>query len=126
FADELKARESAVDILINNAGIYQCPEWETTDGFEMQFGTNHLGPFLLTLTLLPLLQSAPVARIVNVASGYHEIGKIHFDNINLKNGAYDPEKAYCQSKLAMVLCTREMARRLGTESNVKCYALNPG
>ncbi|CAG2173023.1 unnamed protein product, partial [Oppiella nova] len=126
FASQVMEREAIVDILINNAGIYQCPEWETVDGFEMQFGTNHLGPFLLTLTLLPLLRKAPKARVVNVASGFYEIGKIYFDNINLRNGKYDPQTAYCQSKLAMVMCTREMAKRLGNKSNVTVYVLNPG
>ncbi|CAG2115308.1 unnamed protein product, partial [Medioppia subpectinata] len=126
FADELKARESAVDILINNAGIYNCPEWQTADGFEMQFGTNHLGPFLLTQTLLPMLKAAPVARIVNVTSMRYALGMIHFDNINLRNGAYDPSMAYDQSKLAVLLCTRELAKRMGADSSVTCYAVNPG
>ncbi|CAG2109577.1 unnamed protein product, partial [Medioppia subpectinata] len=126
FADELKARESAVDILINNAGVMACPEWQTTDGFEMQFGTNYLGPFLLTKLLLPQLKRAQLARIVNVSSSMHAIGRINFDNINLRNGVYDPTLAYGQSKLAVVLSTRELARRLGPESSVTCYVLNPG
>ncbi|CAG2100595.1 unnamed protein product [Medioppia subpectinata] len=126
FADKLKARESAVDKLINNAGIYNCPEWQTADGFEMQFGTNHLGPFLLTQTLLPMLKAAPVARIVNVTSMRYALGMIHFDNINLRNGAYDPNAAYDQSKLAVLLCTRELAKRMGADSSVTCYAVNPG
>ncbi|XP_054152565.1 retinol dehydrogenase 13-like [Oppia nitens] len=127
FASELKERESVIDILINNAGIMACPEWKTKDGFEMQFGTNYLGPFLLNMLLLPQLkQSSGVARIVNVSSSMHAVGRIKFDNLNLVNGAYNPTRAYGQSKLAVVLATREMARRLGPKSTVNCYVLNPG
>ncbi|XP_054152563.1 retinol dehydrogenase 11-like [Oppia nitens] len=126
FACDLKEREPVIDILINNAGIMMCPESKTTEGFEMQFGSNYLGPFLLTLLLLPHLRQSTRARVINVSSSYHKVGKIHFDNIMLANGAYDPTDAYTQSKLAQVLATREMARRLGDDSTVMCYALNPG
>ncbi|XP_054152564.1 retinol dehydrogenase 11-like [Oppia nitens] len=126
FACDLKEREPVIDILINNAGIMMCPESKTTDGFEMQFGSNYLGPFLLTLLLLPHIRQSTRARVVNVSSAYHKVGKIHFDNIMLANGAYDPADAYGQSKLAQVLATREMARRLGEGSTVTCYALHPG
>ncbi|CAG2173285.1 unnamed protein product [Oppiella nova] len=126
FANEMEEREPIIDILVNNAGIMMCPEWQTTDGFEMQFGTNYLGPFLLTLTLLPQLQRAPKARVVSVSAKYYEVGKLYFDNLNLRNGKYDPTRAYAQSKLAQVLFTRELSRRLGQGSTVTCYALHPG
>lgn len=85
------------------------------------------GHFLLTLSLLPLLESAPKARVVTVASLGHSIGRIHFSNINLRNGAYRPLKAYNQSKLANVLFTRELARRLALrKSSVTTYCLHPG
>ncbi|XP_054152572.1 retinol dehydrogenase 12-like [Oppia nitens] len=126
FAADLANREKRLDILVNNAGVFACPEWKTEDGFEMQFGTNHLGSFLLTLSLTPLLKQSPSARIVNVSSAAHMIGHIDFDNINQRNGIYTPMKAYAHSKLANVLFTRELAKRLGPNSTVRVYALNPG
>ncbi|CAG2111039.1 unnamed protein product, partial [Medioppia subpectinata] len=123
--EELSDLETKVDILINNAGVMACPEWQTEDGFEMQFGTNHLGHFLLTMHLLPLLRSSPAARIINVSSSMHLMGEINLDNINLQHGVYDPTKAYAQSKLANVLFTRELAKRLD-KTNVNIYSLNPG
>ncbi|CAG2114649.1 unnamed protein product, partial [Medioppia subpectinata] len=130
FVTEITKRETKVDILINNAGITFTPEWATADGFEMAFGTNHLGHYLLTLSLLPLMKQSVgtgrPARVVHVSSGLHKSGKIHVENINLRNGAYEPEKAYAQSKLANVLFTRELARRLGPERGVNTYSLHPG
>ena len=89
-----------VDILVNNAGFISLDRQETKEGVERQFGINHLGHFLLTTQLLDLM--VPGSRIVNVASGAHKVGRIHFDDINLKNG-YNVIKAYSQSKLANVL-----------------------
>ncbi|CAG2117363.1 unnamed protein product, partial [Medioppia subpectinata] len=126
FAVEMGRRESAIDVLVNNAGVFMCPEWQTADGFEMQFGTNHLGSFLLTLQLMPMLKRAPAARVVNLSSSAHINGQIYFDNINLRDGAYTPTKGYGQSKLANILFTRELAKRLGPASSVRVYALNPG
>ncbi|XP_054152560.1 retinol dehydrogenase 11-like [Oppia nitens] len=127
FADEVKQCVDRLDILVNNAGVMMCPEWKTMDGFELQFGTNHLGHFLLTMHLLPLIKQASTARIITVSSSGHMMGKIHLDNINLRNGAYTSWKAYAQSKLANVLFTRELARRLGgLNSNVKTYCVHPG
>lgn len=85
-----------------------------------------IGHYLLTLQLLPLLKKAPRARIVNVSSELYLLGSIHFDNINLRNGAYSGMKSYAQSKLANILFTRELAKRLGPGSTVTVYALNPG
>ncbi|CAG2171038.1 unnamed protein product [Oppiella nova] len=126
FAKKVSETESRIDILINNAGIAGIPEQRTTDGFEMHFGTNHLGHFLLTLLLLPLLRSAPKARVVSVSSSFYLVGKIHFDNINLSDGAYTNWKAYNQSKLANVLFSRELAKRLGANSTISTYSLHPG
>lgn len=78
------------------------------------------------MLLLPSLRKSTNARIVNVSSALYSTGKIHFDNINLNDGAYEPTKAYAQSKLAQIVFTSEMARRLGQPSTVKCYALHPG
>jgi NAD(P)-dependent dehydrogenase (short-subunit alcohol dehydrogenase family) len=81
---------------------------------------------LLTLSLLNLLKNSSNARIINVSSSAHITGKIHFENINLGNNAYTPLKAYCQSKLANILFTRELAKRLGKNTNIKVYCLQPG
>ncbi|CAG2182472.1 unnamed protein product [Oppiella nova] len=102
-----------------------CPEWQTEDGFEMQIGTNHLGHFLLTLHLVPLLRKSSAARVVTVSSSGHGLGRIHLNNINLRNGDYHPWFAYGQSKLANVLFSRELAKRL-RHTNINAYSLNPG
>ncbi len=81
---------------------------------------------MLTLLLLNLLKKSSNARIINVSSTAHKAGKIHFENINLRNNAYSPLKAYSQSKLANILFTRELAKRLGKNSNIKVYCLHPG
>ncbi|XP_030650271.1 retinol dehydrogenase 12-like [Chanos chanos] len=124
LARDVLQTEDRLDILINNAGVMSCPKWKTEDGFEMQFGVNHLGHFLLTNCLLDLLKKSAPSRIVNVSSLAHERGQIHFDDINLDKD-YTPQKAYRQSKLANVLFTRELAKRLqGT--GVTVYSLHPG
>ena len=88
-----------------------CPEWKTEDGFEMQFGVNHLGHFLLTNLLLDLIKSSAPARIVNVSSIAHANGKIHWGDVNMTED-YDRFDAYGQSKLAIILFTRELSKRL--------------
>ncbi|KAM3625973.1 uncharacterized protein V6R79_020689 [Siganus canaliculatus] len=124
LAKEVNQKEARLDILINNAGIMMCPKWATEDGFEMQFGTNHLGHFLLTNSLLDLLKKSAPSRVVIVSSLAHEKGKIHFDDINLDKD-YDRMISYRQSKLANVLFSRELAARLqGT--GVTVYSLHPG
>ncbi|XP_008303252.1 retinol dehydrogenase 14-like, partial [Stegastes partitus] len=124
LAKDVQENEERLDILINNAGIMMCPKWETEDGFEMQFGVNHLGHFLLTNCLLDLLKKSTPSRIVIVSSVGHQRGRIHFDDINLDK-SYNPEKSYRQSKLANILFCRELAARLqGT--GVTVYSLHPG
>ncbi|XP_068169877.1 retinol dehydrogenase 11 [Antennarius striatus] len=124
LAKDVLASEERLDVLINNAGVMCCPKWHTEDGFEMQFGVNHLGHFLLTNCLLDLLKKSSPSRIVNVSSLAHERGQIHFDDINLDKD-YEPWKSYRQSKLANVLFSKELAKKLqGT--GVTTYSLHPG
>ncbi|GFT80955.1 hypothetical protein NPIL_131181 [Nephila pilipes] len=124
FAKEVLSSEPQINILINNAGVAVCPKSTTVDGFEMQFGVNHLGHFLLTNLLLDKIKTSAPARIVNVASGAHLIGSINFSDINMDR-EYNALDAYCNSKLANVLFTRELANKLqGT--NVTTYSLHPG
>ncbi|WP_405645685.1 oxidoreductase [Streptomyces sp. NBC_00019] len=118
------AWDGPLDLLINNAGVMMVPEQRTPDGFEMQFGTNHLGHFALTNLLLPYLTD----RVVTVSSGAHRWGdaRIRFDDPNWTTG-YHPNQAYAQSKLANLLFTLELQRRL-TESGspVRALAAHPG
>lgn len=124
-AQEILDEEPRIDILLNNAGVMMCPKSYTEDDFEMQFGTNHLGHFLFTLLLLPrIIKSAP-ARIVNVSSSAYTWGTIDFNDLNWKTKDYAAAASYGQSKLANILFTKELAKRLeGT--NVHTYALHPG
>lgn len=125
FANNINKSEPKIDILINNAGIMMCPYWKTQDDFEMQFGVNHLGHFLLTNLLLDKIKSSAPARIINVSSRAHtRTDKLDFDDLNSENN-YNSMAAYRKSKLANVLFTRELSRRLqGT--NVTANSLHPG
>lgn len=109
FTNEFHEKFKVLDILINNAGFISIDRQETKDGLERQFGVNHIGHFLLTLKLLDIMQIG--GRIINVTSGAHKVGKIHFEDINLKHH-YNVIKAYSQSKLANILFTRELAMHL--------------
>jgi NAD(P)-dependent dehydrogenase (short-subunit alcohol dehydrogenase family) len=120
FAD---AWEGDIDLLINNAGIMAVPEARTADGFEAQIGTNHLGHFALTNLLLPHVTD----RVVTVASGAHRLGKISLDDLNWETRKYDAWRAYGQSKLANLLFTAELQRRLAEAgSDVRAVAAHPG
>jgi NAD(P)-dependent dehydrogenase (short-subunit alcohol dehydrogenase family) len=112
FAERLSA-EPRIDLLVNNAGVMSIPQREMTeDGFEKQFGTNYLGPFALTLLLLPLLQRSAHPRVTVVSSGAANMGtkKIQFDDLQWEK-SYGPWNAYCQSKLADLLFMSELGRR---------------
>jgi NAD(P)-dependent dehydrogenase (short-subunit alcohol dehydrogenase family) len=109
-AEHLAARKEPLDILINNAGVMALPTRELTeDGFERQFGTNHLGHFALTGLLMPLLLAAPAPRVVTVSSLAHRSGKIEWDNLQGER-VYKPRPAYNASKLANLLFARELER----------------
>ena len=110
FADIFHERFAALPLLIDNAGVMALPYRRTADGFEMQFGTNHLGHFALTGLLLPAILSTPQARVVVVSSGMHESGRIDFDNLDGAR-SYQPWGAYSQSKLANLLFAYELQRR---------------
>jgi NAD(P)-dependent dehydrogenase (short-subunit alcohol dehydrogenase family) len=115
--------EGPIDVLINNAGVMVPPLSRTAEGFELQFGTNHLGHFALTNLLLPSVRK----RVVTVASGAHRFGSIDFDDLNWERKPYKRWRAYGQSKLANLLFTAELQRRL-TEagSPVLATAAHPG
>lgn len=118
-----------IDVLLNNAGVMACPLMRTKQGFEQQIGVNHLGHFLLTNSLLPLLeQSAAMrqdARIINVASSAHYPGTIDFNDFLWEKKDYSKWGAYCQSKLANVMYSYELSRRL-QNSGITVNALHPG
>ncbi|CAI5769399.1 Uncharacterized protein PODLI_1B020849 [Podarcis lilfordi] len=124
FCQQVLQEESRLDVLINNAGIFQCPYMKTEDGFEMQFGVNHLGHFLLTNLLLGLLKSSAPSRIVVVSSKLYKYGEINFDDLNSELN-YNKSFAYSRSKLANILFTRELARRL-ENTGVTVNVLHPG
>ncbi|CAK7316772.1 retinol dehydrogenase 12 isoform X1 [Vulpes vulpes] len=124
FAEGFLAEEKQLHILINNAGVMMCPYSKTADGFETHLGVNHLGHFLLTHLLLERLKESTPARVVNLSSVAHHVGKIHFHDLQGEK-RYSRGFAYCHSKLANMLFTRELAKRLqGT--GVTTYAVHPG
>ncbi len=109
FADGLIADGVPLDVLINNAGVMAPPTRMTTaDGFELQFGSNYLGPFALTMRLLPLLLTAPAPRVVTMSSGTANFGRIKFDDLQWERG-YSPTRSYAQSKLADLFLALQLA-----------------
>ncbi len=111
FAARFAAAHASLDLLVNNAGVMALPVRQTTaDGFEMQFGTNYLGHYALTAHLLPLLRRSHQPRIVNLSSLAHRSGEIDFGDLQGER-SYVPSKAYCQSKLAMLMFALEPQRR---------------
>ncbi|XP_058974611.1 retinol dehydrogenase 12-like [Musca domestica] len=124
FAEKFNSEERRLDILVNNAGIMAPPRKLTTDGFEQQFGVNHLGHFLLTNLLLDKLKASAPSRVVVLSSLAHIFGRIQKDDINSEQ-SYDPFKAYAQSKLANILFTRKLAKML-KDAKVDVNCLHPG
>jgi NAD(P)-dependent dehydrogenase (short-subunit alcohol dehydrogenase family) len=126
FADAFRARHQQLHVLCNNAGVMALPYRKTADGFEMQFGTNHLGHFALTGLLIDRLLATPGARVVTVSSGAHRMGKIRFEDLHWERG-YRKWLAYGQSKLANLLFTYELQRRLDAAgAKVLSVACHPG
>uniref|UniRef100_A0A7N8YN73 Si:dkey-73n8.3 n=1 Tax=Mastacembelus armatus TaxID=205130 RepID=A0A7N8YN73_9TELE len=127
FAENIYNTEKELHYLINNAGVAICPYAMTVDGYELQFGVNHLGHFFLTFLLLDLLKHSAPSRVINVSSAVHIMGKIQFDDLSGEKD-YHPVRAYAQSKLANILFTRELAKR--TEGRVSlgvtAYSVDPG
>ena len=127
-AAEFKARHDRLDVLVNNAGVLVPTRRTTVDGFEETFAVNHLAYFLLTRELLGLLQASAVdgpSRVVNVSSEAHRRAKMQWDDLQFKRHPYSPFKAYGQSKLANILFTFELARRLDP-TKVTANVLHPG
>jgi NAD(P)-dependent dehydrogenase (short-subunit alcohol dehydrogenase family) len=125
FAEDFLAANDELGLLINNAGVMYTPFEHTEDGFELQFGTNHLGHFLLTCLLTPALLKGAPARIVNLSSGGHLTSDVVWDDPNFARHDYDPFVAYGQSKTANILFTVELERRLAGRG-VHAYAVHPG
>jgi NAD(P)-dependent dehydrogenase (short-subunit alcohol dehydrogenase family) len=127
FAAAFQERYSRLDLLINNAGIMMPPYGKTAQGFETQIGVNHLGHFALTGLLLDLLLQTPQARVVTVSSGAHRFGRIDFDDLHWERKVYKPNPAYGQSKLANLLFTYELQRKLAAAGqDTIAVAAHPG
>lgn len=130
FVADFKAKQGRLDGLVNNAGVMSTPAGRTEDGFETQFGTNHLGHFLLTELLLDTLKQSAPSRIVCVSSVAHvgtkkQPGELRLDDLDFSQRGYDPLVAYTQSKLAIVMYARHLAKRL-EGSGVSVFSVHPG
>jgi NAD(P)-dependent dehydrogenase (short-subunit alcohol dehydrogenase family) len=125
FADRFLASHDRLDVLLANAGIMAVPYGKTDDGFELQFGTNHLGHFVLVNRLLPLLKASAPSRIVNLSSAGHFASGIIWDDPNFETKDYSKMDAYGQSKTANILFTVELERRYG-DAGVHAWAVHPG
>ncbi|XXY44801.1 SDR family oxidoreductase [Sorangium sp. So ce269] len=125
FAEKLRAKHDRLDVLVNNAGVWQRSRGTTRDGLEATFGVNHVGTWLLTQELLPLLKQSAPSRIVVLSSKLHYRGQMGWDDLQFERRKYGSGAAYNQSKLANVLFTKALARRLeGT--GVTVNAVHPG
>ena len=125
FAAWYLGHHDELQLLVNNAGVMYTPFERTAEGFEMQFGTNHVGHFLLTCLLVPALLAGAPSRVVNLSSGGHMGSDIVWDDPNFKRRDYDKFAAYGQSKTANILFSVELDRRLG-DRGVHAYAVHPG
>ena len=125
FAAAFRAKHDRLDVLINNAGIWEKKRSESHDGIELTFAVNVLAPFLLTNLLLDVIGKSAPARIINVSSGLHTGGTVNFDDLECKQGKFDGSAAYTQSKVAIMLFTIELAKRLEGK-RVTVNSLAPG
>jgi NAD(P)-dependent dehydrogenase (short-subunit alcohol dehydrogenase family) len=125
FADGYLTTHPAIDVLINNAGVMACPFGHTVDGFETQFGTNHLGHFLLTALLAPALHAGDAPRVVTLSSAGHSRSDVDLDDPNFEHTEYSAWIAYGRSKTANALFARELARRAGP-SGLLSFSVHPG
>ena len=125
LAQKLRKTLPSLDILINNAGTWQMEFLETKDGIEMNFAVNHLAPMLLTLELLPLLNTGPASRIINTSSGAHRRDILNFDDLEFRNTTYNGIQTYSQSKICNILFSLHLAQQLrGTSTTVN--TVHPG
>jgi NAD(P)-dependent dehydrogenase (short-subunit alcohol dehydrogenase family) len=125
FAETYLAGHDALDVLINNAGVMACPFGHTVDGFETQFGTNHLGHFLLTALLYPALRAGARPRVVTLTSAGHSRADVDLEDPNFERSEYSPWVAYGRAKTANALFARELAQRAGP-SGLLSFAVHPG
>jgi NAD(P)-dependent dehydrogenase (short-subunit alcohol dehydrogenase family) len=125
FAEQFLADHDRIDVLINNAGVMACPFARTADGFEMQFGTNHLGHFLLANLLAPALVNAAPARLVSLSSRGHRFSDVDLDDPNFEHTEYEPWIGYGRAKTANVLFAVGFDRRF-RDRGVRAYAVHPG
>jgi NAD(P)-dependent dehydrogenase (short-subunit alcohol dehydrogenase family) len=127
FSNEVINKFDRLDVLINNAGVMMCPFSKTQDGFEIQMGTNHLGPFALTGQLMPLLKKTKDSRIVSTSSIAHTQGNIDFSDLNWEKRKYKTSNAYGDSKLANLYFTYQLVEKLKNDpSNPTVLAAHPG
>lgn len=122
---EANQRFEKIDLLINNAGVMACPQAQTSDGFEMQFGTNHLGHFALTKHLMPLVESGADKRIVNLSSRGHHMAPVNLDDPNFEDREYEKWASYGQAKTANVLFSVGLEQRFA-DKGIHAYAVHPG
>jgi NAD(P)-dependent dehydrogenase (short-subunit alcohol dehydrogenase family) len=125
FASQFLTDHDRIDVLIDNAGVMACPQATTSDGFEMQFGTNHLGHFLLTTLLAPALVAAAPSRVVVLSSRGHRFSDVDLDDPNFEHIEYDPWVAYGRSKTANVLFAVGFDQRY-RDRGVRAFAVHPG
>ena len=123
--EEANQRFDKIDILINNAGVMACPQAKTSDGFEMQFGTNHLGHFALTKQLMPLVEKGQDKRIVNLSSRGHHMAPVNLEDPNFENREYEKWASYGQAKTANILFSVGLEKRF-SDKGVHAYAVHPG
>lgn len=124
YAEEFLSTGATVDVLINNAGVMVCPFSKTADGIEMQFGTNHIGHFLLTNLLMPAILAGDNPRIINLSSAGHTHSDVNLNDPNFEESEYNAWESYGRSKSANIHFTQEIVRRFG--DHIQSFAVHPG